>query len=119
MDAPSIVGCTLLARFIGVIEARQTQDGETFRNDRLIGVAIASADFAHLKSFDELAPRSLDAIEQFFISYNITRNPTFEPLCRADSTAAYELIRRAQRALTHPGSELGAGRKRMRWETSG
>jgi inorganic pyrophosphatase len=100
MDAPSSLGCTLLARPIGVIEANQTQNGKTFRNDRLIGAALASADFAHLKSFDELAPRSLDAIEQFFISYNIMRNRTFEPLCRADSRAAYELIRRAQRSFS-------------------
>src|ERR1700741_3347533 len=32
--APSCVGCLLLARPIGVIEANQIQDGETFRNDR-------------------------------------------------------------------------------------
>jgi inorganic pyrophosphatase len=101
MDAPSSVGCTLLARPIGVIEANQTQEGKTFRNDRLIGGAIASADYARLRSFDELARHSLDAIEQFFICYNVMRNRTFSPIRRADSAAAYELIHRAQRSLPH------------------
>ena len=101
MDALGTVGCTLVARPIGVIEANQTQSGKTFRNDRLIGVAVASADFAHLKSLDELAPHSLQAVEQFFISYNTMRNRTFVPIRRPDSTTAYELIRRAEQYLTH------------------
>src|SRR5258705_12154919 len=42
MDAPTCVGCILIARAIGVIEAEQTEKGNTFRNDRLIGVALAS-----------------------------------------------------------------------------
>jgi inorganic pyrophosphatase len=42
MDAPTCVGCLLVARPIGVIEAKQTQEGKTFRNDRLIGVAAAA-----------------------------------------------------------------------------
>jgi inorganic pyrophosphatase len=96
MGAPSCVGCLLLARPIGVIEANQTQDGQTFRNDRLIGAAVASADFAHLQSIDELAAHTLKSIEQFFISYNIMRNRTFVPIRRADSAAAYALIRSAQ-----------------------
>src|SRR5437762_9665222 len=39
MDAPAHVGCLIEVRIIGIIEAEQTQDGKTERNDRLMGVA--------------------------------------------------------------------------------
>src|SRR5690242_7742786 len=39
MDEPSFTGCLVRARLIGVIEAEQTEDGKTARNDRLIAVA--------------------------------------------------------------------------------
>nr|MDQ3622507.1 inorganic diphosphatase [Verrucomicrobiota bacterium] len=35
MDAPTFVGCLVRARLIGVIEAEQTENGKTLRNDRL------------------------------------------------------------------------------------
>jgi inorganic pyrophosphatase len=35
-DEPSPVGTLLTARLIGVIEAEQTEDGETVRNDRIL-----------------------------------------------------------------------------------
>src|SRR6266403_1621318 len=49
MDAPTCVGCLLTARPIGVIEAKQTQKGTTFRNDRIIGVGDAAHEYARLK----------------------------------------------------------------------
>src|ERR687894_2250957 len=40
MDEPPFAGCLVRTRLVGVIEAEQTErDGETTRNDRLIGVA--------------------------------------------------------------------------------
>jgi inorganic pyrophosphatase len=35
MNAPTCTGCILVARPVGVIEARQSERGRTFRNDRL------------------------------------------------------------------------------------
>ena len=43
MDEPAFPGCLIPARLIGVIEAEQTEEGETDRNDRLIAVAVDSA----------------------------------------------------------------------------
>src|SRR5437762_5276865 len=40
MDTPAHVGCLIEVRIIGVIEAKQIEDGTTERNDRLLGVAI-------------------------------------------------------------------------------
>jgi inorganic pyrophosphatase len=54
MDAPTCVGCVLTARAIGVIEAEQTEKEKTFRNDRLIGIALASHQGAALKTLAKL-----------------------------------------------------------------
>src|SRR5687767_12947512 len=37
LDEPLFPGCVVTVRLLGVIEAKQTQDGRTHRNDRLIG----------------------------------------------------------------------------------
>src|SRR4029453_9457458 len=42
MDEPAFPGCLVPAKLIGVIEAEQTEGGETTRNDRLIAVAADS-----------------------------------------------------------------------------
>src|SRR5205085_10712595 len=56
LDEPVPVGCKIPARLIGVIEAEQTEDGQSERNDRLIAVAEASyehKDISSLKDLDE------------------------------------------------------------------
>src|SRR5438034_9137319 len=50
MDEPAFVGCLVKARLLGVIEAEQTEDGKTERNDRLISVAAESHTHASMKS---------------------------------------------------------------------
>src|SRR5215475_6104288 len=37
---PTFVGCLVHAKLLGVIEAEQTENGETERNDRLIAVPV-------------------------------------------------------------------------------
>jgi len=54
MDEPVFVGCLVQARLLGVIEARQTQDGGSERNDRLIAVAAESHTNGELKSLQRL-----------------------------------------------------------------
>jgi len=39
MDQPAFAGCVIESRLIGVLEAEQSKQGETERNDRLIAVA--------------------------------------------------------------------------------
>jgi inorganic pyrophosphatase len=38
LDEPSFPGCIVPARLIGILEAEQTQEGKTIRNDRLVAV---------------------------------------------------------------------------------
>src|ERR1043165_3190505 len=67
MDAPAHVGCLIGARLIGLIQAEQTQDGKTGRNDQLLGVAIHSYDHADLESIDDVSKALLSQLEAFFI----------------------------------------------------
>ena len=72
-DAPLFTGCLLVARLIGGLEAEQTQDGTTFRNDRLLAVASASRQHESVREIDDLPPGFMEQIEQFFVGYNELR----------------------------------------------
>ncbi len=49
MDEPAFCGCLIESRLVGVIEAEQSEDGKTERNDRLIAVAAKSPTHAEVK----------------------------------------------------------------------
>src|SRR5580692_4830677 len=70
MDAPAHVGCLMDVRIIGIIEAKQTEDGKTESNDRLLGVAVHSYDHEDINTIDEVSKTLLDQVEAFFVSYN-------------------------------------------------
>ncbi|HEX4665441.1 MAG TPA: inorganic diphosphatase [Chthoniobacterales bacterium] len=97
MDEPAFVGCVVPARLLGVIEANQTEKGNTVRNDRLIAVAVDSPAHDHLRSLDDLAEQRLHDIEHFFISYNDAKRKKFEPLGRFGPDRARSLIDKSQR----------------------
>src|SRR5215211_3689972 len=69
MDEPAFAGCLVRTRLVGVVEAEQTErDGETTRNDRLIGVAADSRLLGRVRTLESLGPDLLDEIEHFFVS---------------------------------------------------
>ena len=78
MDEPAHVGCLLEARIVGVIEAEQTDDGNTITNDRLLAVAIHSYAHGDITSIDDVSKTILDQVEAFFISYNKQRGKKFK-----------------------------------------
>src|ERR1700745_3440977 len=73
MDAPAHVGCLIDVRIIGVIKAKQVDNGKTESNDRLLGVAVHSYDHEDLKSITDVSQTLLDQVEEFFVSYNKQR----------------------------------------------
>jgi inorganic pyrophosphatase len=77
MDAPAHVGCLMHVRLIGIINAEQTEDGKTKKNDRLLGVAVHSYAHEDVNSIDEVSKTLLDQVEAFFISYNKQRGKKF------------------------------------------
>jgi inorganic pyrophosphatase len=78
MDAPAHVGCLIDVRIIGIIKAKQTEDGETEKNNRLLGVAVHSYNHQDLSSIDDVNKSLLSQIEEFFISYNKQRGKKFK-----------------------------------------
>jgi inorganic pyrophosphatase len=93
MDEPVFIGCLVEARLLGVIEAQQTENGKTERNDRLIAVAAESHTNATLKSLRKLDSKLLAEIEHFFVSYNEARGKKFKPIARKGPAAAKRLIK--------------------------
>jgi inorganic pyrophosphatase len=85
------------SRLLGVIEAEQTEDGKTERNDRLIAVAAKSELHAGVKSISDLTPALLKEIEHFFISYNQERGKQFRPLGRFGPKKAEQLVNKQRR----------------------
>lgn len=77
MDAPAHVGCLIDVRIIGVIQAEQTEQGKTERNDRLLGVAVHSYNHEHLRTINDVSQTLLSQIEEFFVSYNKQRGKKF------------------------------------------
>jgi inorganic pyrophosphatase len=80
MDEPAHVGCVLDVRLIGIIEAQQTEDGKTTRNDRLIAVAVHSYNHQHLKTVADVNKSLVEQVEEFFVTYNKSRGKKFKVL---------------------------------------
>jgi inorganic pyrophosphatase len=92
MDEPAFTGCLVPAKLIGVIEAEQTEDQKTMRNDRLIAVAADSRNHSDVRFLGHLNNNLLHEIERFFISYNETKGKGFEVLNRRGPERAQELV---------------------------
>src|SRR5919202_2715942 len=104
MDEPAFPGCVVLVRLLGVVEAEQTEDGKTERNDRLIGVAAQSRDHQDLQSLDDLNANLVHEIEHFFVSYNSAKGKGFRTLGRRGPDVARRFVERATR---RPPSQEG------------
>jgi inorganic pyrophosphatase len=101
MDEPAFVGCLIPARLLGVIEAEQTEQGKTARNDRLIGVAVHSRVHEEVRSLEDVSEQLLEEIEHFFVSYNDAKGKKFKPLGRFDSERARRLIEESHTRIAH------------------
>jgi inorganic pyrophosphatase len=91
MDAPAFCGCVVPCRLIGVIEAKQTEDGSTERNDRLVAVPVESRVYREFTSLKDLNTQRLNEIEEFFVSYNRVRGKKFKVLRVAGPKRAQKL----------------------------
>lgn len=92
MDEAAFPGCLVESRLIGVVEANQTENGETVRNDRLIAVASKSLLYNSVKSIKDLSDDMIEQIKHFFVSYNEAKGKKFEPLGEFGALKAKKLI---------------------------
>jgi inorganic pyrophosphatase len=97
MDEPAFAGCLVPARLLGVIEAEQTEQGQTVRNDRLIAVADNSRVHRNLQSLEDVNGALMDEIEHFFVSYNTAKGKQFRPLGRFGPERARTQIAKSAR----------------------
>jgi inorganic pyrophosphatase len=95
MDAPAFTGCIVPSRLIGAIEAEQTEDGKTVRNDRLVAVAAGSITHRSINELSDVSPDLIGQIEHFFVSYNTIKGKTFEPKRRVGRDHARKLVQAA------------------------
>ena len=95
MDEPVFTGCLVPSRLIGVIQAEQTEDGETTRNDRLIAVAAKSRDHSDIKSVSDLNDNTNQEIQDFFVAYNREQGKKFKVLGCKGPKAAFKLLRKS------------------------
>lgn len=102
LDEPAFVGCLVGARLIGVIEAEQTEAGETTRNDRLLAVPETPYNPPQVHTLDELSKNRLDEIEHFFVSYNRMEGREFRPTGRHGPGRAEQLIREGMQQFERP-----------------
>jgi len=110
MEEPSFPGCLVPVRLLGVLEANQTQEGKTNRNDRLIGAAEASRTFRELRTLDDVPDRLLKEIESFFVFYNKDRSRVFKVLGRFGRDRAERLVEAGERRFRQKGRGRNAPR---------
>src|SRR5215831_17785986 len=77
-DQPTFTGCLIHAKLLGVIEAEQTENGETERNDRLIAVPLeVKSGRPPAGAVDRLEQGLVRDIGNFFIAYNELQGKRF------------------------------------------
>ncbi len=96
-EEPLITGCLLKARVACAIEAEQTEEGKTTRNDRLIGFAVTKETPTFLENMD-VSRRTLKEIGYFFISYNKLYGKKFKVIGTAQAKRAMQLVKKAEAA---------------------
>jgi len=104
MEEPAFVGCLVVARLLGVIEAEQTEDGTTTRNDRLIAVPVKSPAYREVGVLAQLGGGVVDEIEHFFISYNQAKGKVFTPRGRFGPAEARRVVEEGVECLRHKDS---------------
>ena len=102
-DEPAFPGCVVPVRLIGVIQAEQTEKGQTVRNDRLVGVVETPYNPPEVRSLVEVAGTRLDEIEHFFISYNRAEGREFRPVGRQGPEEAGRVVEAGMKR--HEGSD--------------
>jgi len=88
LDEPAFCGCLIESRLVGVIEAEQSEDGKTERNDRLIAVAIQSRGHREVKNLSVLGDAFVKDLEKFFETYQKLEGKEFRILGRKDAKEA-------------------------------
>jgi inorganic pyrophosphatase len=94
-DEPLPMGCLVSVRLLGVIEAEQSEDGKTERNDRLVAVSVASHLYKKLQRIEDLGDEYVRNLEAFFVNYNQLSGKGFRIVRLGEPGDAIRCIKRA------------------------
>jgi|SRR5262245_30466799 len=113
-DEPTFVGCLVHAKLLGVIEAEQTENGKTERNDRLIATPLeAKSGKPSEGAIDCLKPSLVRNISKFFVAYNELQGKRFKTLRYAGPERAEALIRDGMSKFQKRSIQRAANRLRQ------
>jgi inorganic pyrophosphatase len=96
-DEPACVGALVGCRLIGILEGEQAEEGERFRNDRVLAVACVSHLFKDVRKPADLDREVIDNLSQFWVNYDALRGATFKVLGFKGPTAAVAALKSARR----------------------
>ena len=105
LDEAVLAGCKVPSRLIGVIEAEQTEDEKTERNDRLIAVAECYSEHKEIRSLEDLCASIMNEVEHFFVSYNDMAGKQLKPIGRHGPSHAKELVEQGVQRFRKAESE--------------
>jgi inorganic pyrophosphatase len=115
MEEPAPGGCLVTARLIGVIEAKQTENGgKTERNDRLVAVSTESHRHREARTLDDLGDDVVSEIEHFFVSYNELHGKKFKPIGRHGPKRARKLVKEGEARFKQAKAEQQKQRKKLK-----
>jgi inorganic pyrophosphatase len=94
LDELSWPGCVIECQIIGVMEATETENNKTNRNDRLIATANASEKYNKIKDLSSMDDYLEKEIENFFNTYNNLEKKEFKIISKKGPKVALNLIKK-------------------------
>jgi inorganic pyrophosphatase len=98
MDEPAFPGCAVPARLIGIIEGEQIDGKKRVRNDRLVAIAQANHMYNNVKKLKDLPSKFINELQVFFVNHHNLEGKEYELLGYKGIDAAWNLIKKAQKA---------------------
>ena len=98
VDEPNPQGALIEARLIGVIEAKQIQDGKSERNDRVLAVTGVSHLYEKIRAITDLGAGFVENLTQFWIHKDRLEGRRFKVLGVREPETAVKVVRHASRA---------------------
>jgi len=98
-DEPLVPGMVATVRILGVIEAKQSDEGKTIRNDRLVAAVATEKNPPRLAAIDGIPAWARAEIDRFFVNYNAAEGRKFEVLGWRGPAAAQNRLDVAARAF--------------------
>ncbi|SMB78807.1 inorganic diphosphatase [Deinococcus hopiensis] len=108
-EESTFTGCLLEVRLIGVIEAEQSEEGQTGRNDRMLAVSSASHLYREVSHMKQLPSMTVEHLSQFFVNYNALKGKAFRVLGVQGPERATELVKAGSGALKKKDEDRAAG----------